>query len=179
LRQSLTCIAPRCRALRANLRLLLIRACPRRLTLRAACVSLPSGCPAAWFLQPAQASGSRPSQGLDSPCGLPCGNVDSLVPTRLIRRFSQHAPPTELPFGSLSRPTPRSRFTLRAALRQSLTCIAPDAAPFGPTSGCSSFSPPRLPVLGAPQRLDSRAAAHAAWVRAAAPPPGSPPRYAR
>jgi hypothetical protein len=29
-----------------------------------------------------------------------------------------------------------------AASRQSLTCIAPDAAPFGPTSGCSSFSPP-------------------------------------
>jgi hypothetical protein len=42
-----------------------------------------------------------------------------------------------------------------AALRQSLTCIAPDASPFGPTSGCSSFSPPRLPVLDLPQGLDS------------------------
>ena len=40
-------------------------------------------------------------------------------------------------------------------MRQSLTCIAPDAAPFGPTSGCSSFSPPRLSVLDLPQGLDS------------------------
>jgi hypothetical protein len=44
------------------------------------------------------------------------GQFDSLVPTRLIRRFSQTASPSELPCGSLSRPSPRSRFALRAAV---------------------------------------------------------------
>jgi hypothetical protein len=38
-----------------------------------------------------------------------------------------------------------------AASRQSLTCIAPDAAPFGPTCGCSSFSPLWLSVLALPK----------------------------
>ena len=42
---------------------------------------------------------------------------------------------------------------LRACLRQPLTCIAPDAAPVGPTFGCSSFSHPRLSVLSAPSAL--------------------------
>ena len=44
-------------------------------------------------------------------------SFDSLAPARLIRRFSQPASPSELPIGSLSRPSPRSRFTLRANLR--------------------------------------------------------------
>ena len=50
-------------------------------------------------------------------CSVFSVSFDSLVPTRLIRRFSQPASPSELPVGSLSRPSPRSRFTLRANLR--------------------------------------------------------------
>jgi hypothetical protein len=115
---------------------------------------------------------------LPAPCFRACHsaslrNVDSLVPNRLIRRFSQ----------------PCSSFG--AAFRQSLTCIAPDAAPFGPTSGCSSFSPPMLSVLDLPHGLDSPSglpsgsvdsrlpkASHpcglpAAVSRATAQPPGS------
>ena len=42
---------------------------------------------------------------------------DSFAPAHLIRRFSQPAPPSELPCGSLSRLVPKSRFTLRANLR--------------------------------------------------------------
>jgi hypothetical protein len=42
---------------------------------------------------------------------------DSLAPAQLVRRFSQPAPPSELPIGSLSRPSPSSRFALRANLR--------------------------------------------------------------
>ena len=45
---------------------------------------------------------------------------DSFVPAHLIRSFTQSAPPSELPLGSLSHPCPRSRFT-----------------PSGPTFGCS------------------------------------------
>ena len=41
---------------------------------------------------------------------------DSFVPTHLIRRFSQTAPPSELPCGSLSLLVPKSRFALRANL---------------------------------------------------------------
>ena len=44
-------------------------------------------------------------------------SFDSLAPARLIRRFSQPASPSELPVGSLSRPSPRSRFALRGNLR--------------------------------------------------------------
>ena len=44
-------------------------------------------------------------------------SFDSLAPARLIRRFSQPASPSELPVGSLSRPSPRPRFALRANLR--------------------------------------------------------------
>ncbi len=46
-----------------------------------------------------------------------CASFDSLAPARLMRRFSQPASPSELPVGSLSRPSPRSRFALRANLR--------------------------------------------------------------
>ena len=42
---------------------------------------------------------------------------DSFAPSHLIRRFSQPAPPSELPCGSLSRLVPKSRFALRANLR--------------------------------------------------------------
>ena len=42
---------------------------------------------------------------------------DSFVPTHLIRRFSQPAPPSELPCGSLYRLVPKSRFALWAKLR--------------------------------------------------------------
>jgi hypothetical protein len=48
----------------------------------------------------------------------PCISVsfDSLAASRLIRRFSQPAYPSELPCGSLSRPSPRSRFALSGCL---------------------------------------------------------------
>jgi hypothetical protein len=71
---------------------------------------------------------------------------DSFAPTHLIRRFSQPAPPSELPYGSLSRLVPKSRFALRANLR--LLLIRPSL-----------------------RRLTLRAAL--AVSRAAAQPPGS------
>ena len=46
-----------------------------------------------------------------------------------------------------------TREALRACLRQPLICIVPDAAPFGPTLGCSSFSLPRPSVLRAAPAL--------------------------
>jgi hypothetical protein len=55
----------------------------------------------------------------------------------LIRRFSQPAPPSELPCGSLSRLVPKSRFTLRANLR--LLYRAP-----APALGCVHPSHPWL-----------------------------------
>jgi hypothetical protein len=52
-------------------------------------------------------------------------SFDSVAPARLIRRFSQPASPSELPVGSLSRPSPRPRFTLRANLRLLFLAPAP------------------------------------------------------
>jgi len=76
MRQSLTCIAPRCRARRANLRLLV--------------------------LQPTQAFGSRPSPRSRFALWATLGQFDS--------QGSHLVPPSELPFGSLSRRTPAPRF---------------------------------------------------------------------
>jgi hypothetical protein len=62
---------------------------------------------------------------------------DSFAPAHLIRRFSQPAPPSELPYGSLSRLVPKSRFALRANLR--LLYRAP-----APVLGCVHPSHPWL-----------------------------------
>ena len=52
---------------------------------------------------------------------------------------------------------------LRARLRQPLICIVPDAAPFGPTFGCSLIrSLPLISPCGLPGAV-YRAASRAAW----------------
>jgi hypothetical protein len=76
---------------------------------------------------------------------------DSFAPAHLIRRFSQPAPPSELPCGSLSRLVPKSRFALRANLR--LLYRAP-----APALGCVYLGNPWLKIFSREEAQSSYAA---------------------
>jgi hypothetical protein len=70
-----------------------------------------------------------------------------LASAQLIRKLSRPAPPSELPWGSLSRVCPDARFSLRD-LRALTRSLPVDCATlrFGPTFGCSISHLPRRSI---------------------------------
>ena len=102
-----------------------------------------------------------PSLPLMSPFGLPSAGYPAsprwhvFAPAQLIRKLSRPAPPSELPCGSLSRPSPKVSIHPSGCLRQSLLRFAMVAHPrlhicLSPRSGRY-----RAGVLDLSQGLDS------------------------